>query len=133
VPAGGEALFPAAGAVPPVPFFAGTTGRVAGTEPGADGEFLPASTLGLDGVTVFGGVALGGAALGAAGFFPAAGAVPPVPSLAGAPRRVAGPEPGADSEFLPASTLGLDGVTVLGGTTAAAGGFFPVAGAVPAV
>src|ERR1019366_7000372 len=53
VPAGGGALASGAGLVPPVPFFAGAAGRVAGGVPGAEGEFLPASELG--GIAVLGG------------------------------------------------------------------------------
>jgi hypothetical protein len=80
--AGAPGFFPVPGAVPPVPFFAGAAGRVAGGAPGAEGEFLPASALG--GAAVLGGAAAlaaaaasGGtgalaaaAALGGAGFFP---------------------------------------------------------------
>src|ERR1019366_1299924 len=106
----GEALFPVGGAVPPVPFFAGAAGRMAGGEPGADSEFLPDSALG--GVAVLGGVATG-----AAGFFPAAGPVPPVPFFAGAAGRSTDGEPGAGGVSLPASALG--------GVATGAAGFFP--------
>ena len=120
VPAGGGALLSGAGTGLPVPLFGGAAGRATGGVPGAEGEFLPASAPG--GVAV-----LGGTAAGAAGFFPVAGAVPPVPFFAGAAGRATGGAPGAEGEFRPASVLGggLGGASALGGAVACAAGFFP--------
>jgi hypothetical protein len=90
-------------AVPPVPFFAGAAGRVAGGVPGPKVEFLPASVLA--GVAVFGGTVTGTAG------------------------RATGGEPGVEGEFFPVSAL--DGAGALGGAGPGAAGFFPGVGTVP--